>query len=226
MSIKDPSALFQQPLNFVHQVEEGKHIVLFYEELEYAKMISFQFIRNGLVHNKDCSYISEEEVESVKREMSDSVIDIKKFTQTDQLHIYQVSGLTDYNPMDYQIREIGLTEGERKEEAEQKPEHNNMTILKNPSKIRQSDRIVLRCVYKINTEEQMKSNLKWEYDYRFKNLKHFRKTVVCTYPINDILSTISDSTGLYGKWMNNLLEIYDGVIFARRFWKGVGFNLV
>jgi hypothetical protein len=26
-------------------------------------------------------------------------------------------------------------------------------------------------------------------------------------------------------WMNDLLEIYDGVIFARRFWKGVAFNL-
>ena len=97
MSIKDSSALFEQPLNFVHRVEEGKHIVLFYEELEYAKMISFQFIKSGLVHKKDCSYLSEEEVESVKREMSDSGIDVKKFIQNHQLNIYQVSSLTDYH---------------------------------------------------------------------------------------------------------------------------------
>jgi hypothetical protein len=70
-----------------------------------------------------------------------------------------------------------------------------------------------------------KSNLKWEYDYRFKNLKNFGTTLVCTYPVNDIIPTISDSIGPYGKWMNTLLEIYDGVIFARRFWKGVAFNL-
>ena len=38
MTIKD-SALFQQPLNFIHGIEEGKHIVLFYEELEYAKIL-------------------------------------------------------------------------------------------------------------------------------------------------------------------------------------------
>src|SRR5919206_5001774 len=100
MSIKDTSALFHQPLNFVHQIEEGKHIVLFYEELEYAKMISFQFIKSGLVNKKYCSYLSEEEVESVKREMSDSGLDVKKFTQNNQLHIYQVSSLTDYNPRD------------------------------------------------------------------------------------------------------------------------------
>ena len=49
--------------------------------------------------------------------------------------------------------------------------------------------------------------------------------MVCTYPINDIIPTISDSKGSYGKWMSDILEIYDGVIFARRFWKGVALNL-
>ncbi len=92
-------------------------------------------------------------------------------------------------------------------------------------KIGHTDRIVLRCIYKINTEKQLRSNLKWEHDYRFKNLKSLGVTIICTYPVNDIIPTISDSTGSYGKWMNNLLEIYDGVIFARRFWKGVAFNL-
>src|SRR5918911_3096418 len=108
MSIKDTFALFQQPLNFVHQIEEGKHIVLFYEELEYAKMISFQFIKSGLVNEKDCSYLSEEEIESVKREMSDSGVAVKKFTKNKQLHIYQVSSLTDYHPADSGIGETEL----------------------------------------------------------------------------------------------------------------------
>ena len=43
-------------------------------------------------------------------------------------------------------------------------------------------------------------------------------------PVNNIIPTISES-GSYGKWMNNLLEIYDGIIFARKFWKGVAFSL-
>ncbi|HYZ51577.1 MAG TPA: MEDS domain-containing protein [Nitrososphaeraceae archaeon] len=220
MSIKDSSALFQQPLNFVHQIEEGKHIVLFYEELEYAKMISFQFIRNGLSRRKDCSYLSEEEIESVGREMSDSGVDVKKFTKNNQLHIYQVSSLTDYNPRDSPNGQTELIGVDWEHKAA-----DDTAILKNPSKIKESDRIVLRCVYNVNTEEQIKSNLKWEHDYRFKNLKDTRTTVVCTYPVNDIIPTISDSIGSYGKWMNTLLELYDGVIFARRFWKGVAFNL-
>jgi hypothetical protein len=84
---------------------------------------------------------------------------------------------------------------------------------------------VLRCVYKINTEEQIRSNLEWEHDYRLKDLKSLGTTVICTYPIDDIVPTISDSKGSYGKWMSDILEIYDGVIFARRFWKGVALNL-
>ena len=27
----------------------------------------------------------------------------------------------------------------------------------------------------------------------------------------------------YGKWMSSILELYDGVIFARKLWKGVAF---
>ena len=215
MSLRD-STLFEQPLNFVHQIDQGKHIVLFYEELEYAKMISFQFIKNGLVHKKDCSYLSEEDVEAVTREMADAGIGVNKYVQDHQLHIYQVPILTDYHhyPGGSQI------EGKRK--GPQQP----IDMIQNDSSImREADRIVLRCVYKVTSEQQIKSNLQWEYDYRIKNLKHFRKTVVCTYPIDDIMSTISDSTGPYGKWMNDLLQIYDGVIFARRFWKGVGLNL-
>jgi hypothetical protein len=45
---------------------------LFYEELEYAKVISFQFIKSGLEHKKDCRYLSEEDIEAVKREMADA----------------------------------------------------------------------------------------------------------------------------------------------------------
>jgi hypothetical protein len=180
---------------------------LFYEELEYAKMISFQFIKSGLAHKKDCSYLSEEEVDVVKRDMADIGINVNGFTKDRLLHIHQIPSLTDYDDTDSRMEKEGF-------------EHAAL----NSSTLGQTDRIVLRCVYKITSEEQRKSNLKWEYDYHT-NLKNSRTTIICTYPIKDILPTISDSSGSYGKWMNDLLEIYDAVIFARRFWKGVAFNL-
>jgi hypothetical protein len=49
--------------------------------------------------------------------------------------------------------------------------------------------------------------------------------MICTYPVNNILFTISDSIGDFGKWMGSILELYDGVIFARKLWKGLAFAL-
>jgi hypothetical protein len=39
--------------------------------------------------------------------------------------------------------------------------------------------MVLKCVYKINTEEQIESTLKWEHGCHFKNLKDIG--ILCTY---------------------------------------------
>ena len=42
------TTFFRQPLNYVNHVKDGQHIVLFYEEIEYAKKISLEFIKSGL----------------------------------------------------------------------------------------------------------------------------------------------------------------------------------
>jgi hypothetical protein len=200
--------MFEQPLNFVRKIKQGKHIVLFYEELEYARMILFEFIKSGLSHREQCIYISEEDVEAVKREMTDSGIETNRFTKSQLLQIHQIPALAEYS----RSTQIGL---QRLAQMIMHPWTNED----------QPDRLVLRCIYSIKTEQQIKSNLKWEYDYRSKDLKSLRGTMICTYPINNIVSTILDSRGDYGKWMNDLIGIYDGVIFARKFWKGVAFEL-
>ena len=203
------SAFFKRPLNYVHHIKECQHIVLFYEEIEYARVISFQFIKSGLEDKKMCSYLSDEDVETVKREMAYNGIDVNKFTTNGLLHIYQFPCKTNYHTRNTHIKEHGLT-----------------NILSNFTDLRpsQGDRIVFNCIYKINTEEEIKSNLKWEREYRLKKLKN-TTTTLCTYPVKNILSELSDSIGAHAKWMSDLLNMYDGVIFAHKFWKGVAFNL-
>ena len=122
---------------------------------------------------------------------------------------FWVTAKTNYHTRNTHIKEHGLT-----------------NILSNFTDLRpsQGDRIVFKCIYKINTEEEIKSNLKWECEYRLKELKN-RTTTLCTYPVENILSELSDSIGAHAKWMSDLLNMYDGVIFAHRFWKGVAFNL-
>jgi len=141
--------------------------------------------------------------DSVKREMSDSGINVHEFIKKNLLLIYQIPNLA-ASPIPQITLEI-LAQ-----------------ITLHPwTKENQPERVVLRCIFQTDTEEQIRSNLKWEHDYRYRDLKGLRGTMICTYPI---IPTISDS-GDYGRWMNDLLEIYDGVIFARKFWKGVAFSL-
>jgi DcmR-like sensory protein len=181
--------------------------VLFYEELEYARMILFEFLKSGLAQDERCVYISEEDTESVMREMSDAGISTDEFMKKDLLFVYKVPNLTEYS-------DISQTTLQKLSEFALHPW----------TKDNQPERLVLRCIFKTNTEEQIRSNLEWERDYRFKNLP-IRGTVICTYSVSNIVPTISDSVSDYSKWMSELLELYDGVIFARKFWKGVAFPL-
>jgi hypothetical protein len=155
-----------------------------------------------------CSYLSDEDVEIVKREMADNGIDVNKFIMNGLLHIYQFPCKINYHPRNTRIKENRLE-----------------NILSNFTRPGQGDRIVFKSIYKTNTEEEIKSNLRWEREYRLKELKNRTTTLLCTYPVESIIPELSDSTGAHAKWMSELLKIYDGVIFARRFWKGVAFNL-
>lgn len=154
-----------------------------------------------------CIYISEEDTESVRREMSDAGISADEFMKSQLLFVHQILNLAEYS----NITTVALDELSQ--------------FAFRPSTNDQPDRLVLRCIFKTNTQEQIRSNLEWERDYRFKNLKHLQGTMICTYPVSNIIPTISDSVGDYSKWMSKLLELYDGVIFARKFWKGVAFVL-
>jgi hypothetical protein len=82
--------MFEQPFNFVRNINHGKHIVLFYEEPDYARMILFEFIKSGLGQTERCVYVSEENIEIVKREMYDAGINIHDFIKNELLIIHQI----------------------------------------------------------------------------------------------------------------------------------------
>ena len=63
----------------------------------------------------------------------------------------------------------------------------------------------------------------WSFGICVQYKQHMKKGVLGKAKILSFLDSIS--VGDYGKWMNDLLELYDGVIFARKSWKGVAFNL-
>lgn len=149
------SVFFEQPLNFVHNIKGGRHIVLFYEEAEYTKLISFQFIKSDLEHKKVCCYISEDNLEVVKKEMTDIGIDVDKFIMDGLLYCYEVSSLTDHR------RDLHADE-------------NRLEDTLNFTKLAQTE--------------------SWFYS-RLKYLKNGTTTLLCAYPVDNIIPIISNSTG-------------------------------
>ena len=53
------------PFKYVDSIEEKQHIVLFYEEPEYARLIEFCFIKNGLMRGEQCLYATDEDSGSI-----------------------------------------------------------------------------------------------------------------------------------------------------------------
>ena len=117
-------------------------------------MILFEFIKNGLDQTDRCIYVSEEDKDTVKREMSDAGINVDQYTKNDLLSIHQIPNLAAQ-----QIPQITL------ERLVQ------ITVHPWTKKEDKPERVVLRCIFKTDTEEQIRSNLKWEHDYRYRELK-------------------------------------------------------
>lgn len=53
------------PIKFIDNLNGPKHIVQFYEDSEYAKIVKFRFIKNGLEKKQFCIYIANEQ-ENIK----------------------------------------------------------------------------------------------------------------------------------------------------------------
>jgi len=49
------------PFRYIDSLEEKQHIVLFYDDPEYARLIEFRFIKNGLLSGERCIYATEDD---------------------------------------------------------------------------------------------------------------------------------------------------------------------
>ena len=48
--------LFQEPLNFVNLLDMPKHIVLYYTNSKFGKIVQFEFIKQGLLKGENGIY--------------------------------------------------------------------------------------------------------------------------------------------------------------------------
>jgi hypothetical protein len=48
------------PLDYINKLEKKQHIMLLYEDPDYARLIEFQFVRNGLKNSEHVIFMAED----------------------------------------------------------------------------------------------------------------------------------------------------------------------
>ena len=77
------------PFRYIDSLEEKQHIVLFYDDPEYARLIEFRFIKNGLLKGEQCIYATEEDSGSIVLKLLNYGITLPYF-QSRKLRVMQM----------------------------------------------------------------------------------------------------------------------------------------
>lgn len=189
---------YNAPIKFIDNIESKKHIVLFYEEPEYAKKPLFQFIKNGLKKEQHCVYAMKDDPALIKQEMLDFGIDVEKYEKKQLLHIFQTPISQDYSQQSF--------------------ESFNDFYQMIMSGITLPVRVVSTFVREVHKKEAMKFELSIETDFQT-NLQNFSGVWVCPYYLKKIESNNC------GRWIVQLLKTHDSAIFIRSFDEGIAFNI-
>jgi len=82
------------PLKYVDSLSDKKHLVLLYDDEEYAQRIEFEFLKKGLMTGDSCIYATEMDPGLVILKMINSGIPVRYFLKKN-LQVYQIPRLID-----------------------------------------------------------------------------------------------------------------------------------
>jgi hypothetical protein len=191
------------PLKFVDTLSDQKHIVLFYEELEAARIVEYRYLKDGLLKGQNVIHITPDDmsISSIENEMTNNGIDVESFIKKGLLHIHQVS--TTRNDQDGEVKRF---------------ENIAKDILDNLRSPSRSLRAVVIHVSEVNTEQQIESKLAVEHSYH-SSFHSFGGSLLCSYPVKQI------EPKRRGKWIEDILKNHHSAIFVTKPGEGLAFNM-
>lgn len=74
-------------IQFIDKLDGKKHIGLIYDDSDFAKLLKFRFIKNGLQNGENCVYLTDEDSGKIIIEMINYGIPVKNF-QTNKIVVY------------------------------------------------------------------------------------------------------------------------------------------
>ena len=172
-------------MKFMNSLEEKKHLMLFYEDPESAKLIEFLFIKQGLDSGESCIYATGEDSGSIVLSLLRYGIPLESFlTKKIQVfHIPSISGTSE---------EILL--------------HCKKQITKMLADLKKPFRIVSRIVSDVSTEQGIMAELEIEKCVHG-CFKEFGGSIMCPYDI----SLIEKKNRM--EWVQSLYSQHHAVIY-------------
>ena len=184
--------------SFVDTIDIGKHVVFFYEKLDYALMIQFQFIKNGLLRGEHCIYAMQGDTKFIEDQMAYSGIHVEDFKRKDLLHFYQIPNVMD-DP------EGTLKSAEKimnKIFADSKPPFRVVSVL----------------VPEINSDAQMAAALDIERNCH-SSFSNLQCSWLCPYDLGNIEDSRKET------FMDQVMRNHHAVITASKLGLGIAFDV-
>jgi len=199
--ISDQVSKFIESLNN-NDSNSLRHVILFYEEPEFARDIQSRFLENGLTRDEQCVIASCYDVESLRKDFADFGIDIEEYRTKDLIRIHQLR---------CDARDI------------QREYFSDLAELLIPKIKRQGSHRSIRSMVSHGTILDEEKYIEPVSNMEMECMAYYNDSInemrLCCYPIADI------DAALDRPWMKTLLKSHQGVIYLPKLSNGVALNI-
>ena len=184
------------PYDYINSLKRSKHVTLLYEEPEYAKILEFQFINNGIRKGEPSIYAMHDDVEIIEEEMKDFGIDVDHAKSKGLLFIYNIPDPREYKDLLKRAEEI------------------YSRVTRGLSRYR----LVCRLVESVDSIDACLAVKLLEGTWH-KIFDELDCILLCPYYILEVPRSI------FKDWFVSILQNHHGVIFAPKMDYGIAFDL-
>ncbi len=186
-----------RPIKFLDRMERNNHIVLLYDNEEYADLVISRYLLNGLQKGESCIFFTADKPETIEERLSAEGIDVDSYKQTNSLRIFRIER-SDADKFDA----LGTLKHIREEATKgMKPPY----------------RFVGRTIMDTGTKEGMKLGLVVE-KTGHEHFEEFDNSQLCYYNISGIEHSKRN------EWISELLKNHHHVIYASEPDRAVAFE--
>jgi hypothetical protein len=211
---------FNHLFDFLDNLESHvhKHMVMLYEEPEYARLVQIRFLNDGLKKGECCVYATSDHdsLNLTKTDMVQNGIDVDNYMNKGllQFHLRNPS-ISDSGSYEVAIKAFQETIGSTYFSA---PQHSTEKF----PKIRGVGSVNPYVFAHKNVDSEgpeAASQLMVERLFQSQSLDSFEGVWMCTFQVDNILGSMNE------EWMKAILRSHDAVLFLRKLSDGIALDI-